>query len=186
MDPELARVPDKLSPFLTDSIGSSSQFLSARSLISLFAPVDIQVEARKKHDFFIPQYYIRSAMNGESELKLKPHQVKQFSLDTLMYCFYYLPSDVLQSVSALELVSRNWKYHPELNQWFRPTGSEDGLPPQMFTGGQKHYMTFDVPSWTQKLWTGSIDASKFQTDYSLSPKAPALNGTLRTAPVRHR
>ena len=171
MDNFPGKIPHKLSPFIDDSVNDRAEFPQigavSRRLVSLFAPESEQTDALMRSDFLLPQYYLRSAIIGESELKLKAQHVKKFSIDTLMYCFYFLPKDVLQAVCAQELALRNWKYHTELKRWFRDDNKQ----------------SFDVSTWSQKAWSGPLDTSRFILDYSLNPsKAPHM-GALRTSPL---
>lgn len=55
--------------------------------------------------------------------KPKPLSMKSFSYfkeETLFYIFYSMPRDVLHLAAARALYERNWRYHKETQQWFRP------------------------------------------------------------------
>lgn len=184
--PGINKLPHSLSPFIDDSSADRREGCHlglTRPLVSLFASEEAEKAALSQSEFLVPPYYLRSVIMGESELKLKPQHVKQFSLDTLMYCFYNLPNDVMQSVAAQELSVRDWKYHTGKAQWFRSIGPKDNVSVPILPSNQKAFMTFDVSCWEEQVWTSSLDANQFLSDYSLSSKVPALNGSLRTSPL---
>ena len=176
-----AVVPTKLTPFVEDH--ASTQYPPvrlSRAVLSLFESPSGDAEMLNRSEFVVPRCYHRSHLTGESEMKLKPSQVKQFSIDTLFYCFHYLPSDVLQVVAAQELVHRGWKYHSEMKQWFRPAGAEDGVPP-----GQKTLVYFDPIQWARRVVPGPLDHAKFLAPSDYTTQVGALNlASLKSGPPR--
>jgi hypothetical protein len=157
-----------------------------KSFLCLASYPDDEVNAINRSEFVTPQWYMRSHITGESELRLKPQQIKKFSLDTLFYCFHYLPGDVLQALASQELLHRGWRYHTDLTMWLRPATAEDGLLPQMMAGGQKHFVSFDPLLWSQRLYHASLESSKFlaSSDYTLSAArlTQLLSSPLLTGP----
>jgi len=180
-------IPAKLSPYVDErkELHSSHQQRMSRSTVSVFDTREDNLSSLEGVEFSIPQYYLRSSISGESELKLKPTHVKQFSLQALFYAFYQLPRDLLQALAAQELNSRGWRYHTQLSLWFRPATSNDNVPNS--SPGQKHFMHFDIESWSPKLYTGVLDQSKLlgPGEYSLSPNAPSFS-SLKTGPSPRR
>jgi len=177
-------VPSKLSSFVDDRHENQSVVHPPRvyrSMLSVFDKPESNASTLQRSEFVLPPYYLRTSMNGESELKLKPENVKQFSPSSLFYAFYQMPGDVLQALSAQELNSRGWRYNPDSRVWFRQANASDGLPPQMLAGGQKHFMYFDINSWQQKEYMGVMDSSRLlgPGDYSLPSNAPSPSRTAR-------
>ena len=180
-------IPAKLSPYVDERKDSrpGPQPRMSRSTVSVFDTREDNLKALEAVEYSIPQYYLRSSINGESELKLKQAHIKQFSLQTLFYAFYQLPKDLLQALSAHELNSRGWRYHTQLSLWFRPATSNDNIPNS--GPGQKHFMYFDIATWSPKLYSGVLDQSKLlgPGEYSLSSNAPPF-GSLKTGPPPRR
>ena len=180
-------MPARLSPYLDEQNHkiSSTQPRLSRSTLSLFDTREENLYALEGAEVSIPQHYLRSLVNGESEFKLKPSHIKQFSLQTLFYAFYQLPKDLLQALAAQELNSRGWRYHPQTSLWFRPATLNDNIPAG--PPGQKQFMYFDTQTWTPKLYTGVVDPSKLlgPGEYSLSANAPSM-ASLRTGPSPRR
>jgi hypothetical protein len=143
-------------------------------MLSVFDRREINSITLKRSELAIPPYYLRTTINGESELKLKPENLKQFSLSSLFYAFYQIPRDLLQALAAQELNSRGWRYNPDSKIWFRQANATDGIPSQALSSGQRHFMYFDINSWQQKEHVGVMDSSKLlgPGDYSLPPNAP--------------
>ena len=81
---------------------------------------------------------------------LKNTHYSKFSIETLLYVFYCLPStgDNMHIHAAAELYSRSYRYHKELQTWFTQQPVGPGLPTT--PGG---YVFFDVPSWSKKDWS---------------------------------
>jgi hypothetical protein len=50
---------------------------------------------------------------------LKWEYFTKFQNETLFYIFYSLPKDILQSLAALELYRREWRYHGDLKIWLK-------------------------------------------------------------------
>jgi hypothetical protein len=176
-------IPTKLSPYADEDVDSLStrQHKLSRSTVSIFDTREENLLALEGAECAIPQYYLRSTLNGESEFKLKQTHIKQFSLQTLFYAFYQLPKDLLQSLAAQELNSRGWRYHTQLSLWFRPATANDNIPNS--SPGQKQFMYFDTQAWSPKLFTSVLDQSKLlgPGEYSLSSTAPNFS-SLKAGP----
>ena len=169
-------VPNILSPFVDDSV--RQPLLADRassSVISVFAEPSASQEILRKTDFVLPHCYFRSYIQGESEFKLKPQHLKQFSLPTLFYSFYNLPGDILQLLSAQELSARGWKYHPEIKRWFRQAASGD-VPT---SSGLIH---FDPSRWEERAYPSNVDQSKFMPASEHIVPANVNVGGLRSGP----
>lgn len=84
---------------------------------------------------------------------LKTGHLSKFHLETLFYIFYALPKDVLQAYAAQELYARDWRYHVELQLWFKRATPADGVPS---SNNGIQYIYFDINSWERRLFTGSM------------------------------
>lgn len=69
-----------------------------------------------------------------------------FTDETLFYLFYTRPRDVLQELSARELMNRNWRYHKELQVWL--TKDSNTEPVQQSPQSERGiYIFFDPHNW---------------------------------------
>jgi hypothetical protein len=169
-------VPNKLSPFADDSNGHPLLVSRASaSVLSVFTPQPIQEEILRKTEFSLPQSYFRSYIQGESEFKLRPQHLKQFSLKTLFYCFHNLPGDIVQVLAAQELSARGWKYHSEIKRWFRQAASGD-VP------SSSGLIQFDTSRWDECAYPSVIDQSKFLPASAHTLPAGVSLVALRTGP----
>jgi hypothetical protein len=169
-------VPNKLSPFVDDSV--RQPILADRassSVVSVFAEPSVGEDILRKSDFAIPQCYFRSYIQGESEFKLKPQHLKQFTPQTLFYCFHNLPGDILQVLAAQELSSRGWRYHSEIKRWFRVAASGD-VPT---SSGLIH---FDPTRWEERPYPNNVEQSKFMPGSEHIVPANVNVGGLKSGP----
>jgi hypothetical protein len=168
-------IPTKLSPFLEDpSLPEYPPVRHSRSLLSVFDPPETEKRCLNRSEFVTPQSYFRSYISHESEFKLKPNQLKQFSLETLFYCFYQLPTDLLQGLSAQELSNRGWAFHAEHKLWFKFPASEGR--------GITH---FDPVSWEIKPFPNPLHKADLvpASRHVIPPSAFNFN-TLKSGPPR--
>lgn len=89
-------------------------------------------------DFKLPACYYMSPP------ALKTSHFTKFQLETLFYIFYNLPRDVLQQLAAMELHTREWRYHKELQLWFTRAPGTDA------TYERGAYIYFDISSWERR------------------------------------
>lgn len=85
---------------------------------------------------------------------LKTGHLTKFQLETLFYIFYSLPKDALQAHAAQELYERGWRYHVDLELWFKEITPADGVQVAATSGPQ--YMYFDMNSWERRLCSASM------------------------------
>ena len=154
-------VPTILSPFVNDTTNETPRELS-RSTVSLFESVKAQQEWLARSEFKTPEWYRRG------DFRLSPEHLHQFSNDTLFYCFYYLPGDVLQALAAEELAARKWRYHVDLQRWFKPESLS---------------LFFDPVEWNTSAFSTLVDQSKFlEPRYYSVPKESIDFSSLKTHP----
>lgn len=90
--------------------------------------------------FTVPEYFkVDSLSKVEDKLTL-------FTDETLFYIFYTRTKDVLQELSARELMNRNWRYHKELQVWLTKDSNTEPIQqsPQSERG---LYIFFDPHNW---------------------------------------
>eukprot|EP00521_Asterionellopsis_glacialis_P006502 CAMPEP_0195281470 /NCGR_PEP_ID=MMETSP0707-20130614/760_1 /TAXON_ID=33640 /ORGANISM="Asterionellopsis glacialis, Strain CCMP134" /LENGTH=468 /DNA_ID=CAMNT_0040340353 /DNA_START=59 /DNA_END=1465 /DNA_ORIENTATION=- len=114
--------------------------------LSLFAPWSDKNGGSKEPNYQLPMcYYMQPPA-------LKTGHLTKFQPETLFYIFYGLPKDILQAYSAEELYKREWRYHTDLELWFKEVGPADGVPQAPPSqNGQPQYMYFDINSWERRL-----------------------------------
>jgi CCR4-NOT transcription complex subunit 2 len=89
---------------------------------------------RRAADYTLPAcYYIAPPT-------LKTSHLSKFAHETLLYVFYNMPRDQMQVLAAKELYNRGWKYHKQLQLWFKSDSAANPAQPV-----QPLY--FDVPTW---------------------------------------
>lgn len=73
-------------------------------------------------------------------------KISNFSDETLFYIFYMKPRDTLQEYAARELVSRNWRYHKEIQVWLTKDSNVEPvlISPEVEKGV---YIFFDPHNW---------------------------------------
>ena len=91
--------------------------------------------------------YSLPASYRQPQPALKTGHLNKFEVTTLMYIFYSMPKDLLQSYAAQELCQREWKYHKDLKLWFKKEPQAPGAPV---------YTYFDVTSWEKRPYAGPM------------------------------
>jgi hypothetical protein len=110
-------------------------------LYATFASPFADAALRREPEFHIPNCYVITP-------PLPPPTDKMSLLmdETLFYIFYTMPNDPLQSSAAVELYNRDWRYHKELQIWFRRMpGTEPIVKTQTYERGS--YIYFDIGTW---------------------------------------
>jgi CCR4-NOT transcription complex subunit 2 len=92
-----------------------------------------------------PQFTTPEEFKLEEVPKIE-EKLSLFTDETLFYIFYTRPKDVLQELSARELMNRNWRYHKELTVWLTKDQSVEPIQqgPQCERG---IYIFFDPHNW---------------------------------------
>lgn len=82
---------------------------------------------------------------------LKAEHITKFSVETLFYMFYLMPKDVFQSLAALELYRREWRYHGELKVWLKQRTQQEMLQAHP----QVQFVYFDPKSFEARLFNAT-------------------------------
>ncbi|KAH3674803.1 hypothetical protein WICMUC_003006 [Wickerhamomyces mucosus] len=69
-----------------------------------------------------------------------------FTDETLFYIFYTKPKDILQELTARELMVRNWRYHKDLQVWLTKELNTEPVQ-QSPTSERGFYIFFDPSTW---------------------------------------
>lgn len=92
-----------------------------------------------------PQFKTPEEFNISDVSKLE-EKLTLFTDETLFYIFYTRPRDVLQELSARELMNRNWRFHKGLSLWL--TKDQSVEPIQQDAQSERGvYIFFDPHNW---------------------------------------
>lgn len=78
-------------------------------------------------------------------------KIGSFSDETLFAIFYQNPRDHAQELAAVELYSRDWRWHKKLQQWMMKA-KEFGDPVQLQSMREErgYYYFFNPNNWTRE------------------------------------
>jgi hypothetical protein len=146
---------------------------SAELLHATFASPWADAPARKETDFTLPAcYYIAPPT-------LKTSHLAKFTNETLFYVFYNMPRDQMQVLASKELYNRGWKYHKQLQLWFKPdaAAAAAALPPQgqqpgSAGGGALTY--FDVAAWKTRVYQETQASRQLAMNFMTSEEVMSL------------
>ncbi|KAJ4189730.1 transcriptional regulator [Fusarium falciforme] len=93
-------------------------------------------------------------------------KIPNFNEETLFWIFYSSPADLKQQMAAVELHSRNWRWHKKLQLWLT---KDDHMTPQTLgpTHERGYYIVWDSSTWRKErreftLHYGDLDTSLSQ------------------------
>lgn len=94
-------------------------------------------------DYPVPSEYL---VNTSIRDKLTQITLKRYHEDTIFFLFYMFPNDMLQIAAAIELYSREWRYHKEEKVWITRA---PGIAPSEKTNSYERgtYYIFDALLW---------------------------------------
>ncbi|RCI09771.1 hypothetical protein L249_4056 [Ophiocordyceps polyrhachis-furcata BCC 54312] len=117
----------------------SSQDLISPQIYSLFdeQPPRPTVNSSK---FRLPDCY---SVTNVQPIESK---IQNFNEETLFWLFYSCPADVKQQMAAVELHSRNWRWHKKLQIWLT---KDEHMNPQILSPNHErgYYIVWDANSW---------------------------------------
>lgn len=138
-DPNLASVT-----FGTDLTALGLNLSATEKLYPSFAgPWSDQPLKVYEIDYPVPSEYL---VNSSIRDKLTQITLKRYHEDTLFFLFYMFPDDMLQIAAAVELYSREWRYHKQEKVWITRA---PGIAPSEKTNTYERgtYYIFDAHSW---------------------------------------
>lgn len=138
-DPNLASVT-----FGTDLTALGLNLTASDKLYPSFAgPWTDQPLKVYEIDYPVPSEYL---VNSSIRDKLTQITLKRYHEDTIFFLFYMFPNDMLQIAAAIELYSREWRYHKEEKLWITRA---PGIAPSEKTNSYERgtYFIFDAHLW---------------------------------------
>ncbi|GJN80800.1 hypothetical protein PLIIFM63780_004330 [Purpureocillium lilacinum] len=93
-------------------------------------------------------------------------KIQSFNEETLFWIFYSCPADIKQQMAAVELHSRNWRWHKKLAIWLT---KDEHMTPQILSPNHErgYYVVWDATTWRRDrreltLHYGDLDTSLTQ------------------------
>ncbi|KOS18255.1 General negative regulator of transcription subunit 2 [Escovopsis weberi] len=93
-------------------------------------------------------------------------KIQSFNEETLFWIFYSCPADVKQQMAAVELHSRNWRWHKKLQVWLT---KDEHMAPQILSPNHErgYYIVWDTATWRKDrreftLHYGDLDTTLTQ------------------------
>jgi CCR4-NOT transcription complex subunit 2 len=106
-----------------------------------------------------PEYWLPSSYYVHPT-SIKNAHLGRFTVDTVFYLFHNVPGDLLQTYAATELCLRGWRYHVDLQLWFR-TVPEETTRPAGDAARQPQWIYFDPQQWQKCFYRKSVDQKRF-------------------------
>lgn len=90
--------------------------------------------------FMLPDCY---SVNNVQPIETK---IQSFNEETLFWIFYSCPYDIKQQMAAVELHSRNWRWHKKLQVWLT---KDESMTPAILSPVHErgYYIVWDTTSW---------------------------------------
>ncbi|KAF5666205.1 NOT2 family [Fusarium heterosporum] len=90
-------------------------------------------------------------------------KIQSFNEETLFWIFYSCTADVKQQMAAVELHSRNWRWHKKLQLWLT---KDEHMTPQILSPNHERgfYIVWDTINWRKErreftLYYGDLDTT---------------------------
>ncbi|KAL7796596.1 hypothetical protein V8C37DRAFT_372336 [Trichoderma ceciliae] len=140
----------------TIGLDLSSPELISTQMYSLFddTPPKPTVNTNK---FRLPECY---SVTNVQPIETK---IQSFNEETLFWIFYSCPLDAKQQMAAVELHSRNWRWHKKLQVWLT---KDEHMTPQILSPNHErgYYIVWDTTTWRKDrreftLHYGDLDTS---------------------------
>ncbi|KAK5660226.1 hypothetical protein OQA88_12760 [Cercophora sp. LCS_1] len=99
-------------------------------------------------------------------------KIASFNEETLMWIFYSCPGDIKQQLAAIELNTRNWRWHKKLQIWLT---KDDMMVPQVLspTHERGYYVVWDTTSWHKERRELTLHYADLANDLSGTPLGSA-------------
>jgi hypothetical protein len=133
--------------------------------------LDQPMRASSEPEYWLPaQYYVHPT-------PIKNAHFGRFTVDTVFYVFHNMPGDLLQTYAATELCLRGWRYHIDLQVWFRAVEDVTGRPE--VRGSQ--WIFFDPVAWEKRFYTKAVDKARFLAPEECRVKGNPANHVIPTS-----
>lgn len=98
-------------------------------------------------------------------------KIPNFNEETLFWIFYSSPADLKQQMAAVELHSRNWRWHKKLQLWLT---KDDHMTPQTLgpTHERGYYIVWDSSTWRKERREFTLHYGDLDTSLSQGPAVP--------------
>lgn len=116
----------------------------AQNLKNMASPWHETTRSEVEPYFSLPESILKKNIVPEPELC--GSKIQSFQDETLFYIFYSRPRDTVQEYAARELVTRNWRYHRDLQVWLT---KDSNVNPQIISPDVERgvYIFFDPHNW---------------------------------------
>ncbi|KND93176.1 General negative regulator of transcription subunit 2 [Tolypocladium ophioglossoides CBS 100239] len=95
-------------------------------------------------------------------------KIQSFNEETLFWIFYSCPADVKQQMAAVELHSRNWRWHKKLQIWLT---KDEHMTPQILSPNHErgYYIVWDTNNWRKDRREFTLHYGDLDTTLSQGP-----------------
>ncbi|KAK5998513.1 Zinc-regulated GTPase metalloprotein activator 1 [Cladobotryum mycophilum] len=139
----------------------STQDLLSTQIFSLYedTPPKLTVNAGK---FRLPECY------NVTNVQPIETKIQSFNEETLFWIFYSCPADVKQQMAAVELHSRNWRWHKKLQVWLT---KDEHMTPQILSPNHErgYYIVWDTANWRKDRREFTLHYGDLDTTLSQPP-----------------
>jgi len=144
---------------ITIGIDINSQEMVSTQVYSLFDDVPPRPTVNGSK-FRLPEcYHVTNVQPIESK-------IQNFNEETLFWIFYGCPADLKQQLAAVELHSRNWRWHKKHQIWLT---KDEHMTPQILSPNHERgfYIVWDTDNWRKDrreltLFYGDLDTTLSQ------------------------
>lgn len=98
-------------------------------------------------------------------------KIQSFNEETLFWIFYSCPADVKQQMAAVELHSRNWRWHKKLQVWLT---KDEHMTPQILSPNHErgYYIVWDTSNWRKERREFTLHYGDLDTTLNQAPVVP--------------
>ncbi|CAE7351396.1 not2 [Symbiodinium pilosum] len=115
-------------------------------------------------------------MNPPTPKMEDPDHLTKYSSETLFYMFYTQPRDMYQTLAAMQLYERGWRFHKGEQLWITQQTQDDGQ-------GNRRNVYWDPAGWEMKFLLKDVDPMQYASkvpglfDGYSCPQPPDARGT---------
>ncbi|KAF4587331.1 General negative regulator of transcription subunit 2 [Ophiocordyceps camponoti-floridani] len=95
-------------------------------------------------------------------------KIQSFNEETLFWLFYSCPADMKQQMAAVELHSRNWRWHKKLQIWLT---KDEHMNPQILSPNHErgYYIVWDANNWRKDRREFTLHYGDLDTTLNAAP-----------------